>query len=115
MNEILLVVRAQIVREGLQKLLTEASFSVIGEAATPDDALKFIDHHQGQEISLIVSEAAICYETPGFLKSVRHAAPKARIVILANQEMRGASDIGPSLRSMASCRLRSQQRLWRNR
>jgi two-component system, NarL family, nitrate/nitrite response regulator NarL len=86
MNELLLLVRAQLLREGLRKLLTDASFSVIGEASTPDDALKFIDLHQDQEIGLIVGEASICFETVGFLSSMRQAAPKARIIILANQE-----------------------------
>jgi two-component system nitrate/nitrite response regulator NarL len=86
MNEILLIARAQILREGLRKLLTEAAYSPIVEASTADDALKWIDLHQDRRLSLIVSEAPICYETPGFLDAVRHATPNARIVILAAKE-----------------------------
>jgi len=85
MNELLLIVRAQILREGLRKLLTEAAFSVIGEAATPDDALQLIELHQDQDLSLIV-EASICCEAPGFLDAVRGAASKARVIVLATKE-----------------------------
>jgi two-component system nitrate/nitrite response regulator NarL len=86
MNEILLIVRAQILREGLRKLLSEAAFAVIGEASTPNDALKLVGLHRDRGLSLIVLEAPICYETPGFLDAARRAAPKARIVILAANE-----------------------------
>ena len=86
MNRLLLFVRAQIVREGFRKLLTEASFSVIGEASNPDDGLKLAELYGGQDISMILSEASICYETPDFLNAVRQAAPHARIIMLANQE-----------------------------
>ncbi len=86
MNELLLVVRAQLLREGLRKLLSDAAFSVIGEASTADDALKFIDLDQTRATSLIVAEASICYDSPSFLSAMRLAAPHARIVILADEE-----------------------------
>ncbi len=86
MSRIFLVIRAQLLREGLRKLLTDASFSVVGEASTPDDAVSFFALNGGEEISLIVSEASVCCESPDFLKLLRQVASKARIVILANQE-----------------------------
>ena len=86
MSRVFLVIRAQLLREGLRKLLTDASFSVVGEASTPDDAVSFFALNGEEDISLIVSEASVCYESPDFLKTLRQVACKARIVILANQE-----------------------------
>jgi two-component system, NarL family, nitrate/nitrite response regulator NarL len=86
MSRIFLVIRAQLLREGLRKLLTDASFSVVGEASTPDDALSFFALNGEEDITLILSEASLCYERTDFLKSLRQVACKARIVILANQE-----------------------------
>jgi len=86
MNELFLVIRAQLLREGLRKLLSDASFSVIGEASTSADALQFIEVHRDRKIELIIAEASICYETPGFLTTVRQAASGARVVLLANQD-----------------------------
>jgi two-component system, NarL family, nitrate/nitrite response regulator NarL len=83
-NNLLLVVRAQLLREALRKLLTDESLSVVAEASSPEDVLRFIDLHQ--DIRLILSEASVCYETPSFLDAVRRVASKARIVILASED-----------------------------
>jgi two-component system nitrate/nitrite response regulator NarL len=93
---VLLVLRSQLLREGLKRLLTEGGFIVSKEAASPAEAVAFLQPEDGPVFDFIIIDAALCGEASRLQQDIRAAFNESKIIILAdeqNMESIGANNI----------------------
>jgi two-component system nitrate/nitrite response regulator NarL len=89
-------------REGLRKLLMDASFLVSGEASNTEDALSLIEAHQDERVDFVIVEGALLNnDTSLWFDTIRFALPEARIMILTHET--DISQIGQTSIAAADC------------
>jgi two-component system, NarL family, nitrate/nitrite response regulator NarL len=93
---VLLVLRSQLLREGLKRLLTEGGFVVSREAASPAEAASLLQPEDGPVFDFVIIDAGLCGEASGLQHDIRAAFSETKIVILAdeqNMELIGANNL----------------------
>jgi two-component system nitrate/nitrite response regulator NarL len=84
MATILLVLRLHLLRDAVHLLLTDAGFSIVGEASDLDGALVELAVHPPR-LNLVIVDVACCNVGPDAIGRIRQAAGDARIVILTDE------------------------------
>jgi len=85
-HSVLLVLRSQLLREGLKRLLTEAGFMISGEATNSSEALSMLQPGNDIALDLVIIDAALCGETSRLQQDIRSAFSDSRIIILADEQ-----------------------------
>jgi two-component system, NarL family, nitrate/nitrite response regulator NarL len=85
-HSVLLVLRSQLLREGMKRLLTEGGFTILGEATNSGDALSLLQSGSDCTFDLVIIDAALCGETSRFQQDIRGAVKDSRIILLADDQ-----------------------------
>jgi len=88
-HSVLLVLRSQLLREGLKRLLTEGGFIVSGEATNSNEALNLLGARHDSALDLVIIDASLCGETSRLQQDIRSTFRDSRIIILADEQSMG--------------------------
>ncbi len=83
MNAVFLALRSPLLRDVVNRLLTDSGITVSGEAYDLESALECLRSRSDVRPDIIIIDAAFCNEDSDAVRLVRQSAGQARIVILA--------------------------------
>lgn len=86
---VLLVLRSQLLREGLKRLLTEGGFLVAGEATNQNEASNLLASVNELAFDLVIIDASLCEEASRLQPEIRATFSNSRIIILADDKSIG--------------------------